>query len=73
MDKKYQKEKRVFEKHKQFLYIKWESNLLFFQDESFDKKNLQEAAWPMVFCKNISKGHMKAGPTKNMVMDGLSL
>ena len=67
MDKKYKKEKRVFEKHKQKLYKNGKKIIQFFQDRVLAKKRpLRDAARPKKkkFLKNISKGDIKRGTAK---------
>ena len=79
MDKKYKKEKRVFEKHKQKLYKHEKEIYSFFKIEFWPKKRpLRDAARPKktVFEKHRQGGHKKGlhkRDGKKKVMDGLSL
>ena len=79
MDKKYKKEKQVFENISKN-YIKMEKKFIqFFQDRVLANKKAPAGrrTAKKKFLKNISKGGIKRGSTKRdgkkMVMDGLSL
>ena len=67
MDKKYKKEKRVFEKHKQKLYKNGNEIIQSFRDRVLAKKKrpLREAGGQKTkFLKNPGKGDIKKGPAK---------
>ena len=64
MDKKYKKEKRVFEKHKQKLYKNEKEIYSFFQDKSFGKKS--PCGTPHGQKKKFLKKHKQGGHEKGL-------